>query len=113
MTQQAVARRCHRVGHRSHFAHTTVQTCVVHLIQASMRFVSYGDRKKVAAALRRIYTAPTADTAETALLEFADSELGRKYPATVVTWQNAWERFIPFLAFASGGAGAGRGVEHP
>jgi putative transposase len=65
-----------------------------------MRFVSYSDRKKVAAALRRIYTAPTADAAETALLEFADSELGRKYPATVVTWQNAWERFTPFLAFA-------------
>jgi putative transposase len=82
------------------FPHTTVQTCVVHLIRASTRFVSYGDRKKVAAALRRIYTAPTADAAETALLEFADSELGRRYPATVVTWQNAWERFIPFLAFA-------------
>ncbi len=82
------------------FPHTTVQTCVVHLIRASMRFVSYGDRKKVAAALRRIYTAPTADAAETALGEFADSELGRKYPATVATWQNAWERFTPFLAFA-------------
>ena len=82
------------------FPHAIVQTCVVHLIRASTRFVSYSDRKKVAAALRRIYTAPTADAAETALLEFADSELGRRYPATVLTWQNAWERFIPFLAFA-------------
>jgi len=78
---------------------TTVQTCTVHLIRASMRFVSYGDRKAVAAALRPIYTAPTIDAAETALLAFADSELGRKYPACVRTWQDAWERFIPFLAF--------------
>ena len=78
---------------------TTVQTCVVHLIRAAMRFVSYQDRKKVAAALKPIYTAPTADAAEMALLEFAESELGRKYPATVATWQNAWDRFIPFLAF--------------
>jgi putative transposase len=39
--------------------HTVVQTCVVHLIRASMRFISYGDRKPVAAALRPIYTAPT------------------------------------------------------
>ena len=77
----------------------TVQTCTVHLIRASMRFVSYSDRKKVAAGLRGVYTAPTADAAEAALLEFADSELGRKYPATVATWTNAWERFIPFLAF--------------
>jgi len=76
-----------------------VQTCTVHLIRASMRFVSYGDRKKVAAALKPVYTAPTAEAAETELLAFADSPLGRKYPATVQAWERAWERFIPFLAF--------------
>ncbi len=78
---------------------TTVQTCTVHLIRAAMRFVSYGDRKKVASALRPIYTAPTADAAETALLAFAESDLGKKYPAAVATWEHAWERFIPFLSF--------------
>jgi putative transposase len=78
---------------------TTVQTCTVHLIRAAMRCVSYADRKKVAAALRPIYTAPTAEAAEIELLTFADSELGKKYPATVRTWEAAWERFIPFLAF--------------
>ena len=77
----------------------TVQTCTVHLIRASMRFVSYSDRKKVAAALRPIYTAPTADAAAAALAAFEASELGGKYPATVAAWRNAWERFIPFLAF--------------
>lgn len=76
-----------------------VQTCTVHLIRASMRFVSYTDRKKVAAALKPVYTAPTVDAAETALLEFAGSDLGKKYPATVTTWENAWARFIPFLEF--------------
>jgi putative transposase len=77
----------------------TVQTCVVHLIRASMRFVSYKDRKKVAAALKAVYTAATVEAAEAALLEFQDSELGRCYPATAQTWLNAWERFIPFLEF--------------
>lgn len=77
----------------------TVQTCTVHLIRAAMRFVSYADRKKVAAALRPIYTAPTVESAEFELLAFADSSLGKKYPAAVMTWQTAWERFIPFLAF--------------
>ena len=75
-----------------------VQTCVVHLIRASMRFVSYSDRKAVAAALRPVYTAPSADAAETALLEFAESDLGLKYKGAVATWHHAWERFIPFLA---------------
>jgi putative transposase len=77
----------------------TVQTCTVHLIRAAMRFVSYGDRKKVAAALRPIYTASTVEAAESELLAFAESDLGRRYPAAVATWENAWERFIPFLAF--------------
>src|SRR4051794_34609109 len=46
----------------------------------------------VAAALRPIYTAPTIDAAESELLAFADSPLGRHYPATVATWENAWQR---------------------
>jgi putative transposase len=77
----------------------TVQTCTVHLIRAAMRFVSYADRKKMAAALRPVYTAPTAEAAEAALDGLAGSDLGRKYPATLTTWRNAWERFIPFLTF--------------
>jgi putative transposase len=79
--------------------HAVVQTCVVHLIRASMRYVSYQDRKKVAGRLREIYTAASVEAAETALLSFADSELGRRYPGTVATWERAWERFIPFLDF--------------
>jgi putative transposase len=57
-----------------------VQTCTVHLIRSSMRFVSCGDRRAVAAALKPVCTAPTADAAESELLAFADSALGRKYP---------------------------------
>ncbi|WP_460771836.1 IS256 family transposase, partial [Mariniluteicoccus flavus] len=76
-----------------------VQTCVVHLIRASMRFVAYQDRKAVAAMLRPIYTAPTEQAALMALTTFADSLLGKKYPAAVASWENAWDRFVPFLAF--------------
>jgi len=62
-----------------------VQTCSVHLLRAAMRFVSYADRKRVAAALRPIYTAPTVEAAETELLAFAESDLGKRYPAAVMT----------------------------
>ena len=77
----------------------TVQTCVVHLIRAAMRFVGYGDRKAVAAALKPLYTAANAEAARIELDAFADSVWGKKYPHAVATWTNAWERFIPFLAF--------------
>lgn len=57
-----------------------VQTCVVHLIRASMRYVAYADRKAVAAALRPVYTAVDADAALAALVAFADSHLGQEVP---------------------------------
>ena len=67
-----------------------MQTCVVHLIRASMRFISYSDRKAVAAALRPIYTAPTETAAATGLDIFEGSNWGKKYPATVRVWRAAW-----------------------
>ncbi len=78
---------------------TITQTCVVHLIRAALRYVSYADRKAVAAALRVVYTAATEDAALSALAAFSDSELGRRYPGAVGVWERAWERFTPFLAF--------------
>lgn len=77
----------------------TVQTCVVHLIRASMRFVNYGDRKAVAAALKPIYRAANDDGALIELEAFEQTPLGKKYPSTVRAFRDAWERFIPFLAF--------------
>ena len=80
-------------------APTVVQTCVVHLIRAAMRFVSYHDRKAVTGMLKPVYTAANEDAALAALTTFADSELGKRYPGAVGVWERAWERFTPFLAF--------------
>jgi transposase-like protein len=77
----------------------TVQTCVVHLIRAAMRFVNYKDRKAVAAALKPIYHAANDDGALIELEAFEQTPLGKKYPSTVKAFRDAWERFIPFLAF--------------
>jgi putative transposase len=71
----------------------------VHLIRAGMRFVSYKDRKAVATALKPIYQAANADAALEAFVEFTASPLGVKYPTTVKTFEDAWDRFTPFLAF--------------
>jgi transposase-like protein len=81
------------------WSQTTVQTCVVHLIRAAMRFVGYQHRKSVAAALKPIYRAADAEQARVEFEAFKTSELGQKYPNTVATFDNAWERFTPFLAF--------------
>ena len=83
---------------RSIFPNTIVQTCVVHVIRNAMRFVSYNDRKKIAAAMRTIYTAPTLEGAELALAEF-EKQWGEKYPGAIDVWKLAWDEFIPFLDF--------------
>ncbi|MFF7756332.1 IS256 family transposase [Streptomyces sp. NPDC007971] len=74
------------------------QTCVVHLIRAAMKYVSHTDRKKVAAALKPVYTAVDEGAALEAL-ERVREDWGRHYPGLVAVFENAWEQFIPFLDF--------------
>lgn len=78
---------------------TIVQTCIVHLTRASLRWVNYKDRKKVSAQLRLIYGAPTEQAARDALDAWTDSDVGRQYPAIKRQWDTAWEQVIPFFAF--------------
>ena len=80
------------------FPDTVVQTCVVHVIRNAMRFVSYQDRKRVAAGMRRLYTAPTVEAAE---LEFKnlETDFGAQYPGVIDVWRRAWNEFIPFLDY--------------
>ena len=79
------------------FPHAWVQTCIVHLIRASLRYVNYRDLKKVTAALRPIYTAANAEQAMIELERF-DVDWGACYAATVRAWRDAWEHVTPFLA---------------
>jgi transposase-like protein len=84
----------------SAFPHTVVQRCVVHLIRNALRPAARRDAADVARELRKIYTAPDADAALDALADFAGSPRGKKYPQAARVWENAWDAFIPFLAFA-------------
>ncbi len=81
------------------FPEAAVQTCVVHLLRHSLDFVSYKDRKPVAAALKGIYRAVDAAAAEAALAGFEAGPWGRKYPAIGQSWRRAWGEVIPFYAF--------------
>ncbi|MFK0859865.1 IS256 family transposase [Pseudomonas aeruginosa] len=82
------------------FPATTLQTCIVHLIRNSLDYASWKDRKALAAAIRPIYTAVSAEAALAALDAFADGPWGQKFPTVCVAWRNAWDRVIPFFAFA-------------
>jgi len=75
-----------------------VQTCVVHLIRASLRYASKKDWTPLTRSLRPIYTAADERAAAAALEAFAERWQPR-YPAIVRLWRSHWEQFTPFLAF--------------
>ena len=80
------------------FPKTTVQTCIVHLIRTSLKYVPRREREQVARDLKPIYTALDADAAQ-AELELFDEKWGARFPPITQAWLNAWEYVTPFLAF--------------
>ncbi|KAF1034002.1 MAG: hypothetical protein GAK33_05843 [Burkholderia lata] len=81
------------------FPASTLQTCIVHLIRNILDYASWKDRRGLAAAIRQIYTAPSAEAAQAELGAFADGPWGQKFPPVSAAWRNAWDRVIPFFAF--------------
>jgi transposase-like protein len=80
------------------FPKTTVQTCIVHLIRASLRYVPRREREQVARDLKPIYTAIDSDAAQAAL-EVFDEQWGQRFPVITKAWLDVWEYVTPFLAF--------------
>jgi transposase-like protein len=81
------------------FPQTTVQTCIVHLTRFSLAYCSWQDRAKVAAALKNIYRAASAEEAAQRLAEFVGSAWGAKYPMIGASWQRHWTEVIPFYDY--------------
>lgn len=77
---------------------TQVPLCLVHLMRFSLAYVSFKDRKAVAAGLKAIYRAPTAEAAEQQLATFTE-KWNSRYPSIAKSWQANWARVIPMFGF--------------
>jgi putative transposase len=80
------------------YPRTTVQTCIVHLIRNSLKYVPRRDKEQVARDLKPIYTALNAEHAHAELERF-DEKWGARFPVITQAWLDAWEYVTPFLAF--------------
>ena len=78
---------------------TTLQTWNVHLLRNSLAFANWKERKPLAAALRPIYTAVSAEAALTAREAFEHGPWGVRFPTVVAAWRRVWTQVIPFFAF--------------
>ena len=82
----------------ANFPKTIFQTCIVHLIRSSTRYVSYKDLKPVCADLRAVYTAANADEAVRALSQ-VEEKWGARYAHVTRAWRTRMDEWTPFLAF--------------
>ena len=68
-------------------------------IRNSLDYASWKDRKALAAAIKPIYTAASAEAALAELDAFAEGPWGQKFPTVTASWRRAWDQVIPFFAF--------------
>jgi putative transposase len=80
------------------FPEAEVQLCVVHMVRNSLKYVSYKDKKQMAADLKTIYQAFTVKEAEAALTAFGE-RWDKRYPMVSHSWQTNWSRVIPFFDY--------------
>jgi putative transposase len=81
------------------FPEAVNQTCVVHLVRESLRYLSWKERRSCAAELRRLSTAAAADAARRVLDDLTAWAESKTKTAALQVWQRACDRFVPFLAF--------------
>jgi putative transposase len=80
------------------YPNTQIQLCIVHMVRHSLNYVSWKQRKEVAADLKTIYHAPTAEMAEKNLDAFA-AKWDASHPTIAKSWRNNWERIIPLFSY--------------
>jgi putative transposase len=80
------------------YPNTQIQLCIVHMVRHSLNYVSWKQRKEVAADLKAIYQAPTAEMAEKNLDVFA-AKWDASHPTIARSWRNNWERIIPLFSY--------------
>jgi putative transposase len=80
------------------FPKTEVQLCIVHLMRASLNYVSWKQRKQVAADLKPVYHASTPEEAQLRLAEFK-AKWDQAYPTIAQMWRRNWDHVTPFFAY--------------
>jgi transposase-like protein len=81
------------------FQKVDIQLCVVHMIRAATRFISYKDRRPFCADLKTIYSSPTLEAAELQLDEL-EKKWGKKYPGSIRVWRDNWNRISVFFKYS-------------
>jgi putative transposase len=83
---------------RSIFPQTEVQSCVVHQIRNSLKYVASKDQKQFLSELKPVYKAATKEQAEVNLTALAQ-KWEKKYPVVIRSWQDNWKKLSTYFAY--------------
>ena len=83
---------------KSIFPKAEIQTCVIHQVRHSIKYISYKDKKEFMADLKKIYKASTKEKAEQELLEL-EEKWGKKYPVVIKSWLNNWDKLSTYFDY--------------
>ena len=83
---------------QSVYPNAKIQVCIVHMVRNSLKYVSWKDRKALAADLKCIYGAKTVEEAELTLRQFSE-KWDAKYPTISQSWLRNWENLTTFFAY--------------
>ena len=82
------------------FPRAEVQSCIVHQIRNSVKYVSYKNQKEFIQDLKQVYKAPNKETAEQALEKLAE-KWGKKYPIVIRSWQDNWDKLSTYFGYTA------------
>lgn len=80
------------------YSNTEIQSCIIHQIRQSLRYVASKDQKEFMVDLKRVYQANAKDEAEVSLLQLGE-KWGKKYPLVIKSWQNNWEQLSQYFKY--------------
>ena len=83
---------------QSTFPKVEVQSCIVHQIRNSLKYVASKDQKPFMGDLKEVYRATTKELAEQQL-DGLDKKWGKKYPLVIKSWRNNWPKLSTYFKY--------------
>lgn len=78
---------------------TEVQSCIVHQIRNSLKYVASKNQKEFMADLKEVYQALNKELAEEKL-KGLDDKWGKKYPVVIASWNNNWHKLSTYFKYS-------------
>lgn len=80
------------------FPEVEVQSCIVHQVRNSLKYVASKDQKLFMKDLKKVYQAVNKDLAETELI-YLEEKWGNKYPVVIKSWNNNWDKLSAYFKY--------------